>query len=70
MEKWVIDRRLEQMTAEGVEFKTSVDVGRDVSAAELRRHYDAVLLATGAIVPRDLKVPGRELGASTTPWII
>jgi glutamate synthase (NADPH/NADH) small chain len=62
MEKWVIDRRLEQMTAEGVEFKTSVDVGRDISAAELRRHYDAILLATGAMVPRDLKVPGRELG--------
>jgi glutamate synthase (NADPH/NADH) small chain len=62
MEKWVIDRRLGQMTAEGVEFKTGVDVGRDVSAAELRRHYDAILLATGAMVPRDLKVPGRELG--------
>jgi glutamate synthase (NADPH/NADH) small chain len=62
MEKWVIDRRMEQMSAEGVEFKTGVDVGRDVSAAELRRHYDAVLLATGAMVPRDLRVPGRELG--------
>ncbi|MEW6683679.1 MAG: glutamate synthase subunit beta [Nitrospirota bacterium] len=62
MEKWVIDRRLDQMTAEGVEFKTSVDVGRDISVAEIRRHYDAVLLAIGATVPRDLKVPGRELG--------
>jgi glutamate synthase (NADPH/NADH) small chain len=61
MEKWVIDRRLEQMTAEGVEFQTNVDVGRDVSADRLRREYDAVLLATGAMVPRDLKVPGREL---------
>jgi glutamate synthase (NADPH/NADH) small chain len=39
-----------------------VDVGRDVSAAELRRHYDAVMLAIGAMVPRDLKIPGRELG--------
>ncbi len=62
MEKWVIDRRLEQMTAEGVEFKTNVDVGRDVSATDLRRQYDAVMLAIGAMVPRDLKVPGRELG--------
>ncbi|HET8760076.1 MAG TPA: glutamate synthase subunit beta, partial [Nitrospiria bacterium] len=61
MEKWVIDRRLEQMTAEGVQFQTNVDVGRDVSADRLRREYDAVLLATGAMVPRDLKVPGREL---------
>ncbi len=62
MEKWVIDRRLEQMTAEGVEFKTSVNVGRDLSAADLRRQYDAVMLAIGAMVPRDLKIPGRELG--------
>jgi glutamate synthase (NADPH/NADH) small chain len=61
MEKWVIDRRLEQMTAEGVQFQTNVDVGRDVSADRLRREYDAVLLATGAMVPRDLNVPGREL---------
>jgi glutamate synthase (NADPH/NADH) small chain len=62
MEKWVIDRRLEQMTAEGVQFQTNVDVGRDMPADRLRREYDAVLLATGAMVPRDLKVPGRELG--------
>jgi glutamate synthase (NADPH/NADH) small chain len=61
MEKWVIDRRLEQMTAEGVQFQTNVDVGRDMPADRLRREYDAVLLATGAMVPRDLKVPGREL---------
>ncbi|MFZ5864080.1 MAG: glutamate synthase subunit beta [Nitrospirota bacterium] len=61
MEKWVIERRLEQMTAEGVQFQTNVDVGRDMPADRLRREYDAVLLATGAMVPRDLKVPGREL---------
>jgi glutamate synthase (NADPH/NADH) small chain len=62
MEKWVLDRRLDQMRAEGVEFKTNVDVGRDLSVDELRRGFDAVCLAGGAMVPRDLPVPGRELG--------
>jgi glutamate synthase (NADPH/NADH) small chain len=61
MEKWVIDRRLDQMKAEGVEFKTGVCVGRDISGEELRRRYDAVCLAMGAEQPRDLSVPGREL---------
>ena len=62
MEKWVLDRRLAQMTAEGVHFKTSVDVGRDLSVKDLRRNFDAVLLAGGAMAPRDLPVPGRDLG--------
>jgi glutamate synthase (NADPH/NADH) small chain len=62
LEKWVIDRRLEQMRAEGVVFETGVNAGVDVSAAYLRRTFDAVVLATGATVPRDLPVPGRELG--------
>jgi glutamate synthase (NADPH/NADH) small chain len=61
MEKWVIDRRLAQMEAEGVEFKTGVHVGRDISGEELRRRYDAVCLAMGAEQPRELPVPGREL---------
>jgi NAD(P)H-dependent glutamate synthase small subunit len=62
MEKWVIDRRLEQMRAEGVVFETGVNAGVDVSAGYLRRTFDAIVLATGATVPRDLPVPGRELG--------
>ena len=61
MEKWVIDRRLEQMQAEGVIFQTHVNVGQDLSAEELRRRFDAVGLALGAEQPRDLPVPGREL---------
>jgi glutamate synthase (NADPH/NADH) small chain len=62
MEKAVLDRRLEQMRAEGTEFHTSVDVGVDVPVEELRSSYDAVVLAGGSTVGRDLPVPGRELG--------
>ena len=61
MEKWVLDRRLDQMIAEGVEFRTNVDVGRGLSVEELRRRFDAICLAGGAMAPRDLPVPGREL---------
>jgi glutamate synthase (NADPH/NADH) small chain len=61
LEKHVLDRRLEQMEAEGVEFVAGAHVGHDVPAADLRRRYDAVLLAGGAEQPRDLPVPGREL---------
>ena len=61
MEKWVLDRRLEQMEAEGVSFVTSAHVGVTVDIAELRREYDAICLATGAEQARDLHVPGREL---------
>jgi glutamate synthase (NADPH) small chain len=61
MEKWVVDRRLEQMRAEGVEFRTGVDVGRDLPARELLHRYDAVCLAGGAMMARELPVPGREL---------
>jgi glutamate synthase (NADPH/NADH) small chain len=61
MEKPVIDRRLEQMRAEGVEFRPGVHVGVDVRGQELRRGFDAILLAGGAEQPRDLNVPGREL---------
>jgi len=62
MEKSVLDRRLEQMTAEGVIFKTNVEVGRDLPVDQLRREFDAVLLAGGAMQARELPVPGRELG--------
>ncbi|NNM00420.1 MAG: glutamate synthase subunit beta, partial [Gammaproteobacteria bacterium] len=61
MEKNVLDRRLEQLEAEGVEFRTSANVGVNVSVDELRNDYDAILLAGGATLPRDLPVPGREL---------
>jgi glutamate synthase (NADPH/NADH) small chain len=61
LEKHIIDRRLEQMSAEGVRFVTGVEVGKSVSVEDLRRDFDAIVLAGGAEQPRDLKVPGREL---------
>ena len=61
MEKRHIDRRLEQMRAEGTEFRTGVNVGVDITAAELREQFDAVVLSGGATQWRDLPVPGREL---------
>jgi glutamate synthase (NADPH/NADH) small chain len=61
MEKEILDRRLEQMRAEGVDFRTGVHCGVDVTGDELRKSYDAVVLAGGAMKPRDLTVPGREL---------
>ena len=54
IEKWVVERRVEQLVAEGVEFRFGVDVGVDVDAEELRERFDAVVLATGSRVPRDL----------------
>jgi glutamate synthase (NADPH/NADH) small chain len=61
MEKQVLDRRLEQMMAEGVRFQTRAHIGVNVPAGDLRKEFDAVLLAGGSESPRDLKVPGREL---------
>jgi glutamate synthase (NADPH/NADH) small chain len=61
MEKRIIDRRLDQMTAEGTTFRTGVNVGVDVTSAELRSTHDAVVLAGGATQWRDLPVPGRDL---------
>ena len=61
MEKHLIDRRLEQMRAEGVEFVVNAHVGETIPVADLRRDYDAILLATGAEYPRDLSIPGRTL---------
>ncbi|GGN04439.1 glutamate synthase (NADPH/NADH) small chain [Actinoplanes campanulatus] len=62
IEKHVIDARLAQMSAEGVEFQTGVDVGTDITADDLRERYDAVLLAAGALAGRDTpETPGRRL---------
>ncbi len=61
MEKSLIDRRLEQLRAEGVEFRTNAHVGAGVPVEDLVKEFDALLLAGGAEQPRDLKVPGREL---------
>ena len=58
IEKRLVERRVDQLRAEGVEFRFGVDVGGDVDADELRARHDAVVLATGARVPRDLPVPG------------
>ncbi len=61
LEKHIIDRRLDQMSAEGVKFVTNAEVGKNVAVEELRRDSDAIVLAGGAEQPRDLKIPGREL---------
>ena len=61
MGKDVLDTRLAQMEAEGTVFRTGVSVGTDIEFAALNRLYDAVIVATGATVPRDLPVPGRDL---------
>ncbi len=61
MEKWAIDRRMEQMEAEGVKFRPNSNVGKDIDAGDLRKEYDALCLTGGATHPRDLQVPGREL---------
>jgi glutamate synthase (NADPH) small chain len=61
LEKWVIDRRMEQMKGEGVVFETGANAGTDLSVQYLKRTFDAIVLTAGATVPRDLKIPGREL---------
>jgi glutamate synthase (NADPH/NADH) small chain len=61
LEKWVVDRRIELMAEEGVQFETGVDIGSDISYRYLRNRFQAVCLAGGARRPRDLKAPGREL---------
>jgi glutamate synthase (NADPH/NADH) small chain len=60
MEKWHIDRRVEQMLAEGTVFHTNVEIGSDITWVQLRSRFDAVLIATGASIPRDLPVIGRH----------
>ncbi|MGI9256676.1 MAG: glutamate synthase subunit beta [Salinispira sp.] len=61
LDKALVEKRCNLMTEEGVEFRIGIDVGKDISTAELREKYDALLLAVGATAPRDLSLPGREL---------
>ena len=61
LDKGVVQRRIDILAAEGIEFETGVEAGRDISADELRQRFDAIVIATGSTVPRDLPVPGREL---------
>jgi glutamate synthase (NADPH/NADH) small chain len=61
MEKSLVERRVRQMTSEGVVFKAGVDVGHDITADQLRSDFDAVVLTIGSRKPRDLPIPGREL---------
>ena len=61
LEKGILDRRLKLMTAEGIIFRPNAEVGVNISVEELRSEFDAILLAGGATLPRDLKVPGRDL---------
>jgi len=62
MEKWLIDRRVDQMKAEGVTFCTGIEVGVDIEIPALVEKFDAVAMTGGAEAPRDLEAPGRELG--------
>ncbi|RYC69549.1 glutamate synthase subunit beta [Spirosoma sordidisoli] len=61
LEKWTIDRRLAVMEAEGITFKTNVNVGVDVKANDLLADFDLIMLTGGSTVPRDLPIPGRDL---------
>lgn len=60
LEKTVVDRKVAVMKAEGVEFLTGINVGKEIKAAKLLKEYDRVILACGSSNPRDIKVPGRE----------
>ncbi len=61
LEKWILDRRIKLMEQEGIEFKTGINVGVDLSVKQLKEDFDAVVLTIGSRTPRDLKIPGREL---------
>lgn len=61
LEKWVIDRRLDIMTKEGIVFKCNTNVGIDIPVLKLKNDYDAICLAVGSSVPRDLSIEGRNL---------
>ncbi|MDP4145403.1 MAG: glutamate synthase subunit beta [Bacillota bacterium] len=61
LEKWVIDRRVDLMKEEGIEFRTSVNVGVDYSVEDLKKNFDAVVLTGGSTIPRDINIEGREL---------
>ena len=61
LEKWVVERRINLMEEEGVVFKCNANVGVNISINDLLREYHAIVLAGGSTIPRDLKIPGREL---------
>ncbi len=61
LEKWILDRRVALMKKAGIVFKTKINVGKDITAAALKKKYGAIVIATGAGHPRDLKVTGRDL---------
>jgi glutamate synthase (NADPH/NADH) small chain len=61
LEKWVVDRRINLLTEEGVFFKCNANVGVNTSVHDLLRQFDAIVLAGGSTIPRDLEIPGREL---------
>ncbi|MEA2367871.1 MAG: glutamate synthase small chain [Thermoleophilaceae bacterium] len=61
LDKGVVQRRVDILEAEGIEMRTGVNVGVDVTGDELREQFDAIVISTGSTVPRDLPVPGREL---------
>ncbi len=61
LEKWVIDRRIDLMKEEGIQFRCNINIGTDILFADLLREYHAIVLSGGSTVPRDLPVPGREL---------
>ena len=60
LEKWIVDRRIEVMQKDGIEFKYNTEVGKDIAADELVRNNDAVVLAGGSTIPRNLDIPGRH----------
>ena len=60
LEKQIIDRKIEIMKEEGIEFRTGCDVGKEIKPSEILKNYDRVVLACGASNPRDIKVPGRD----------
>ena len=64
LEKHILDRRIDQMKAEGIVFKTGVNVGTDITAAQMKKDFDGIILTMGAGEPRDLKVEGRELNGA------
>ncbi|MGB9691900.1 MAG: glutamate synthase subunit beta, partial [Candidatus Sumerlaeaceae bacterium] len=61
LEKWIVQRRVALLAEEGIDFRTNANVGFNVSVADLRKNFDAIVLCGGATRPRDLPVPGREL---------
>jgi len=61
LEKWVVERRVDLLKEEGIQFRTQTNVGTDISAKELLDTFDAIVLAGGSTIPRDLPIPGRDL---------